>query len=772
MKHLLILTVFAVTSALSLRADEPAFVHAASASAGESTPQAVKLPPVAKPGEHPCILFTPAEIADLKKDLESTDSGKQALSSLLGLAGGSLNRPVTFPDPKGPLPQLKDRWDAPAKAHNNLSYEAGNCGLAYAITGDQKYAKRTAEILVGYADRYASYPDHKGVNKADTGKVMGQRLSEAMWLISLIQSYDYIYNSGTLTDQNKKDIEEKLIKTCVSFIRLKTPEAEAAARDAKNPGWRTAMPPTKRGGANWLFFYNAATLMGGAVTGDKNMIDLGAADIRNLVHNGVGSDGMWLEGAIGYQFFAMSALSLSLETAARQGIDLWSFDDFRVKKLFDSPARYGYPDNSAPGIGDSSRAHYGGADAISYDYAWLRFGDPAYAAFIGISPRRLQFSEGIYEPARVFQPIPPAQAVKLGSTLFESLGQGILRDDHVYALLNYGPVGPVHSHFDKLNLILYLVGDNNAGDEIGGEPRMHRYEDPMHHEWTKVTLAHNTMAMDEKSQLLADGVLSVFESTDPVKIMRASTTAAYPGATLDRTVVVTPDSVIDLYQSTGSGTHTWDRTFRFQGALDALASAKLPEPKKDATITDPFPGTPMGAADGYQHFHVASSAAGDQGWSGTWKTTVGDFTATLAGAPDQKINLGVGPDWEQMAVARQSGSASNFAAVYQMAAWGNPVHKITSLPASDGVHACEITQKDGAKTIVVTGPGTPWEVAGWKSDARVFYARTNRTDTTVMIGGGTTAQGPAGEVHLAAPGNALAQGPNGKLTITSQWSPK
>lgn len=749
------------------------FVHAVSAAAGEMTPTSVKLPTVAKPGEHPCIYFTPAELANFKNDLQSTDAGKQAYATLIGLANGAVSASINFPDPKGPLSQLHNRWDAPAQAHNGLAYMAGNCGLAYALTGDVKYAKRAAEILTGYADRYALYPDHKGANANDTGKVMAQRLSEAMWLIPLIQSYDYIHDSGVLTDQNKQDIENKLIKTCVVFIRLKDPAKEVAERDAKSPGWRTEEPPTKKGAANWLFFYNAATLMGGAVMGDKNMVDLGAADIRFLIHNGVGSDGMWLEGAIGYQFFAMNALTYSLETAAHQGIDLWSFDDFRAKKLFDSALRYAYPDDSAPGIGDSSRVKYGGSDTLSYDYAWLRYSDPAYVNMIDLTPRRLQFSEGIYAPTRVFQQLPAVQATKLSSTVFESLGQAIMRDDRVYALLNYGPVGPVHSHFDKLNLILYCAGDNGAGDEIGGEPRAHSYEDPLHGQWTKVSLAHNTMTMDQHSQALAKGTLPVFESTGPVKIMRATCSAAYPGSVLDRTVVVTPDSVIDLYQASSSASHTWDRTLRYQGLLNVLASSKLPTPAEHgaAAPSAPFPGTPFGTSDGYQHFHVVASTGADQGWNGTWKTTVGDFTATVAGSPEQKVFTGVGPDWDQIAVARQTGTTAAFAATYQMGAWGNPVQTVAWLPAGDGVRACEVTQKDGAKTLIVTSSGSPWEVAGWKSDAQVFYARQNGTQETVMLCGGTSAVGAGGTVHLAAAGNALAQGASGSLAIVSQWSP-
>jgi hypothetical protein len=797
---LLLLSVFFISGRIAAAQDAaipgydpnaPVFVHAASASAGETAPTAVKLPPVAKPGEHPCILLTPSEITGLKNDLQNTPRGKEALSTLLGIADGAVASPLNFPDPKGPPGQLHDRHDAVAQAHSHLSNACGDCGLAYALTGDVKYAQRAADILNGYADRYAEYPVHRGANANDTGKVMAQRLSEAMWLIPLIEGYDYIHDSGVLTAQNKQDIETKLLKAAVVFIRNKPTDTEISQRDSQDPNWRTDEPPTRKGAANWLFFYNAATLMTGAATGDKNLVDLGAADIRFLIHNGIGSDGMWMEGAIGYQFFAMSALTLSLETAARQGIDLWSFDDDRAKKLFDSPLRFAYPDGTAPGIGDSGRVSYGGTDTMSYDYAWLRYGDPAYDNFINESPRHLMLSEGIYAPSRVYQTLPETKTISYGSTLFESLGYAILRDDKCYALDNYGPVGPVHSHCDKLNLTLWAVGDGGVGDEIGGQPRFYRYENPLHEEWSKPSISHNTVTMDQHSQALTQGRLLVFEATPSVKVMRAVCDTAYPGALLDRTTIVTPDSIIDLFQAGSSASHTWDCTYRYQGALNLLAATpNLPAPPVSvphtgddskvaaAPATPPppeaaasVPGTPLGTSDGYQHFNVISTLPADNQWAGLWKTSVGDFNVTLAGVPKQQVLAGVGPDLGQMVVARQVGNSAAFGATYQMAAWGNPVQSVAWLPTDDGVRACQITQKDGTKTLVVLGSGAAWQAGDWKSDARVFYLRQTGATTTAMICGGTSAQGPGGSIQLTSAGNALAQETGGSLAIVSQWSP-
>ncbi|MCX7048803.1 MAG: alginate lyase family protein [Candidatus Sumerlaeota bacterium] len=738
----------------------PAFTHLPPAQAGQTSVTA-RLPQPVKRGEHPCLLLSKADVAELRAALQRSDRGTTTLAALIRVADGALAGTLDFPDPKGPPGQLNDRSDEVAKKHDRMSLNCGTLGIAYALTGDKKYALRAAEILKGYAQRYDSYPEHKGANKSDTGKVMAQRLSEAMWLIPLIESYDHIYDSGALTDTDKQQINTQLLRAAVSFVRRKEPAAEVAARDKANKDWRTA--PQGKAASNWLLFYNAATIMTGAVTGDQNLIDLGAADLRELILHGIGSDGMWGEGAIGYQFFAISALVPGLETAARQGIDLWSFADCRAKMLYDSPLRYAYPDGSAPGLHDSGRARFGDWSTMSYDYAWLRYGDPAYAFLVNASPRQLHFSQAVYFPTRVYEPLPEPKATRFGSTVFGNLGYAILRNDSVYALMDYGPHGGVHGHLDKLNLVLFAQGDGGRGDEIGGEPLMHRYEDPLHDEWTKQTIAHNSLAIDESSQVATDGKLLIFEDTPELKIMRAESAGAYAGAVVDRTVVVTADAVLDIYHGRSATSHTWDRTFRYHGSLAAF-------PKDSATAQ------PLGGRDGYQHIKVLSRQPAAQMWQGAWQTKVGEFLVSLTGAPGQEIILGAGPDHEQMALARQKGARADYAAVYQMKAWPNSIQTLRRMAEGEsGVRAFELTQKDGAITqIFLADQAGAWQSGNWRSDARALCIRRQGDRRVALLCGGTIAENEKEKIQLRLPsaGNALAKGEaNQQMTTVMNWSP-
>ena len=399
----------------------PVFVHATALQA-EAAPVKATLPETAKAGEHPRLIFTPQELASFRQNLQQNEKGKSALSSFLKLADGHLAAPVKFPSVADTVANKT------GNAHQKLSHRAAALGMAYALTGDEKYARLAREILLGYAQRYQDYPRHGGFNKNDSSKITVQRLSEAMWLIPQLEAYDYLLSGKVLSDDDKKLIESGLIRSAIEEIRRQQPAQEAANRSQKNPDWRTITPPAAQQGnySNWLNFYSTATIMAGAVLDDKNMMDLAAADLRTAIATGIGDDGMWGEGAIGYQLFAMGAMVPGMETAAHNGYDLWNSSNGRFKMLFDSPLRYAYPDGTLPGINDSGRASLGTWQTIIYDYGLLRYNDPNYRALVNATPRQLHTSDDIYAPTRFYTPFENATSTKTGSTIFGSFG---LRDN-------------------------------------------------------------------------------------------------------------------------------------------------------------------------------------------------------------------------------------------------------------------------------------------------------------------------------------------------------
>jgi hypothetical protein len=64
------------------------------------------------------------------------------------------------------------------------------------------------------------------------------------------------------------------------------------------------------------------------------------------------------------------------------------------------------------------------------------------------------------------------------------------------------PNGGSHGHYDKLTEVIYAKGMVMSVD-----PGSQRYGMPIHFAWDRLTVAHNTVGVDETSQVPATGRL-------------------------------------------------------------------------------------------------------------------------------------------------------------------------------------------------------------------------------------------------------------------------
>ncbi len=707
---------------------------------------AVTLPKPIPLEERPGIYLTAEGWQTLFARMRQSPRGQPVLDGIIASADQYLDHPVIHPDPKMPA-QIKSRGDAAAQAHDALSKQAGICGYAYRITGDRKYAERVREILVGYARLYPNdYQEHKGVNGSDTSKVMAQRLSEAMWLIPLIQAYDLTADSKAFSAADRTLIERDLIRCALTFINRKTPAAETVAAKTKaNPNWRTDPAPKKtRSGAlgNWTAFYNLAFVQGGSVLGDQDWIDVGADGLKYMLENGIGEDGMWGEGAIGYQQFARHAMVGGLEALACKGIDLWSYKTNAFKNLFDSEFAYAYPDGTSPGINDSSRAPVGsGWTAMAFDYAYLRYGDPNYAHTINQTPRQLHQSPACYFPTRIYEPLPEVPVKGQRSLVFDKLGYAILRGQdaggETFLLMDYGPHGGVHGHYDKLNLILFA-----DGDELAGEPQFFRYEDDRHANWTKTSIAHWTLSIDEHSQNPTSGRLICFADEGGVKVIRAQAAGAYAGVALDRTVIQMPGYLLDVYRAWGPAQHVFDYPLCFRGQLDRMQGIDRATLRPMADTTpgyrnvlaigpQPVPGqwtgiwsrnatkpNPDAAAPNERHGHPATEVK-------TW----------VRPAPGMKVFTGNVPGDRQQAILRQTGNDATFVCLIDPYQEIDLVKSIEPLTTSGPIPATgvRVQRMDGGSDVIIIRndpmfDGRPGATTGFAGTTTTAFVTVLRLD--------------------------------------------
>ena len=219
--------------------------------------------------------------------------------------------------------------------------------------------------------------------------------------------------------------------------------------------------------------------------------------------------------------------------------------------MFDFSILLSYPDFTTPGLNDAHRETLlTGAAPILYEYAYRRYNDSRYLAFIN-PPEEKRFLNAIADPATAKQledallnpppppppgtppppPVPDDQkppksqrslnilSSKFGGTPpsfmydldpnagatiapspsvnYTLVGFGIIRTPSVGGkypqglIMSYGPTAS-HGHPDKLAIDLFALDDIL----VPTPGIMFPYQNPLIPKWNHTTLAHNTLTVD------------------------------------------------------------------------------------------------------------------------------------------------------------------------------------------------------------------------------------------------------------------------------------
>ncbi|MEK6398867.1 MAG: alginate lyase family protein, partial [Terriglobus sp.] len=438
--------------------------------------------------------------------------------------------------------------------------------LAYQFTKNPNYAKNAANILKDYARVYPTYKLHDINNKPGPNGAMAyaQTLDESIWLIKIAWTYDLIRDAGVLTATEKQSIEHNVLRASAAVVLKAHKEPTMNIQS-----WINA------GAAAVGFTLNDQPLITEAIDGPIGF----RYQMQHFVH-----EGFWAEGAWGYQFYAMRALTMTAQMASRKGMDLWKQEP-NLLALFHSPLGVLLPDGSLPAFNDSGSPNLY-SQSYLYEVAYSATHEPVLLNVIehGARGDREAFLFGAPQ-------LPKATAPRLASTIFPEAGYATLRSQgsDLTAILKFGPHGGAHGHYDKLNFILYSHGITLAED-----PGTHFYGLPIHKEWDAMTIAHNTISVDGQRQSQATGKLLDWHVGDGWTAVSADAGAAYTSASLQRTMLLTPGYVliIDRCESKDGQPHTFDWAYHNVGT-ESMAS---PVAIKPFTFT---------TANGYQHLsHV------------------------------------------------------------------------------------------------------------------------------------------------------------------------
>jgi hypothetical protein len=708
---------------------------------------------------HPRTLWDKQDVQQFRAMLKTSPLLAAQYAALKKAMDERIALPIELPKPvqgsDGKWTHLPENPNG--RTHNEFSLHISNLATIYALSGEEKYADYARRLLLAYADNFDKYaPGNRPGFSHDQGILFDQRLSDATWLIPVARGYDLIYNAPSITPENRRHIEDDFLKASARFI--------------------AANKHVLRAPTNWSAICTTAVLITGYATDDNELIQLamygpdGTAEKPNggvLLHfsdKTIGSDGLWSEGAIGYQFMAMQSVIADAEILWRNGIDMYRYRDGALKKLFDSPIAYAYPDLKTPAANDSGSISIVGRESYLYEYGYLRYRDPRYLLVLdnpGATPRLdvrfQQFPVSVIFDSRDESRQPP---VEWRSENFNDVGYGILRNTSangtVSLMLDYGPFRS-HGHPDKLNLDLWTTKTG----VLAPDPGIVWYEQPLYRNWYRTTMAHNALVVDEQEQVPSGGNLLVYGFGDTLAMQRANALEAAPGVVQDRAVFVTADYVADLFGAFARLPRRFDLAWHLLGSCSTdlpLEPAELPKPREP----------------GYSELADTRSARVSTSWQAGFQ--VKDTPVRFHAAANGDTEVITGDGWfgrerPKTILQRRETNQTVYGTLIDVSGAAEPVVKSTSLDGSleKGRAVLTVTTARGEDQCFVAYRPANYSVGGLETDAlQAFVRREGGRTIGLMLGGGRTLKVADARLALSAPGiAALEQADTGAYVLSN-----
>ena len=600
---------------------------------------------------HPCTLWDKQDVEEFKVQLKTNKEAQEAFEKLRAKCDARIAKPLDVPAPRrgpdgkwmfpGDYPENVTPFKKVSRTNEANAQDMAALGVMSNLTGDPKYAEYCKKMLLAYADGYPQYGHpadwtEKKYRSAQDGRLTGQFLEDGFWLMNAAFAYDLVYSLPTWTAEERKHVRDDLFRAVAAeFIApvLGTPDYLSL------PNNRSAICA-------------AATLIAGYATEDQEMINNATYGTGGTKENPAGGllglhltpqcilpDGLWLEGAPGYQLgIASCGLFNAAEVLWHHGTDVYRAQNGMLKRLLDSALALAYPDPkmTVASLHDSSRMAliddrdwFNQEEGLPYELGYRRYRDPHYIPIIRNATKSLSMTVHSGAPS-LFLELPPEAKLPprlLENANFYSTGYGVLRigegEDANQLILEYGPSAG-HAHPSKLAIDLYALRD--ALIPFPGV--IFPYNDPLDSKWYWTTPANCVLTVDEKPQIYfgnrwkfpkdlpaPDARQLIYGPASTIGMERARSDTVYPGVTLDRSLFLTANYLADLFAGLGDAPHKFDMVWHFRGKL---ASSLKTEPM---TFSEPV-------ADGYSALTDASHATTSQAWTAT-VTTPGGKPARL-----------------------------------------------------------------------------------------------------------------------------------------------
>ncbi len=438
--------------------------------------------------------------------------------------------------------------------------------LSALADGGEPAARRSAEILRAYGDRYFLYPNRDNV--LGPSRLFFSTYLESIWILNYLSAATLLREAGWFDDATRRAV---------------TTVADEAAN---------LIGDFDEGFSNRQTWNNAALCAIAVWFEDEDLATRAIQGQTGLIAHlrGYQEDGLWYEGE-NYHLFALRGMLTGTIWAAEAGVDFYAEPALvnALAKALRAPGLTALPDFTFParkdsrfgislaqpmylemwevGLGRLGGAEREAAQTASDLGAWL-------GALYATGPVHEEVFESYLHDAPV-DPAPTSHSRRqlswwsllemlpelpasgsptaLPSVFLEGQGLAVLRIGGRYASLECGATGGGHGHPDRLNLTLhgdgvYWLPDLGTGSYVTRELF-----------WYRSTLAHNAPRLDGKSQPLAEAAIEGFDA------VRDWGWARGRFGPLTRTVVMGERYTLDVIELAGREERLLELAWHFAG---------------------------------------------------------------------------------------------------------------------------------------------------------------------------------------------------------------
>ena len=490
-------------------------------------------------------------------------------------------------------------------------------GLLYNVYGGDQYAEAGKSILMQFADLYLKYPTENTI--LGPAHVFFGTLSESFWAVDMAYGYDLLYNYSGFTPADRQKLKDSLFYPAAN-ITQQFPETAS----------------------NRQLWYNNVSAAVGFLYGDQGLINFavnGKYGFKWQLGSALPESGFWAEWS-GYHFVALRGMIHLAEMARHNGYDFYRMEiaTRSMRKMFDAPFGLIKPNFEFPRCKDS-----GGGSLLEYapyyEVGYALYRDPKYLALLNLT--HLQRGTQLVgessalgkapEPVSLFTLVPaippdtldiyPKESVNLAGN-----GFAILRNENprTYLYLDYGILGGEHGHPDRLQMGYYADGRNWIVD-----PLNESYANPNLQHWFRQSIAHNTLVVDQTTQTWTNGFGNFFGALPAFQVASGSSTTAYAGVKLTRTLLQAGSYFIDLFDAEAPEAHIYDLPLHGFGSVKVSGLALEPQP---IDFFGNKPGIP-----GYDQLTAISLGSTGDSWQGLFTDKGKKMSVMALGEPGTAV---------------------------------------------------------------------------------------------------------------------------------------